>query len=443
MTTLVVGAGLAGVSAALRLAEAGRDVTLVSHGPGATALIGGTLDAASPSPGFAALPWRDPLRGHLLSPRQRLAWLVREAPAHPQSAVFGEAERAADAVTAGFERLSRALAGVGLGLEGSLDETLLLATSAGTLRPSDWALASVARGDVRTCPEIRVAAAPGLEGHDPAFLARTLADELDALGLGPRPVRVVNPRWPEGLLAGAAVGRAAACLDREGGEGVLDEVLRGQGGPNALLLLPPILGVARTAALWRAAERAAGGPVAELVGFAPHSVAGFRLDRALRAALALAGVAEERARVTSLAPDPAGPRVGLGDAAPRSFDGVVLATGRFTGGGLVAGADEVREPLLGLPLFDDEGRRLDGVPAHRGVRKGYANRQPLFAAGAVADRHLRPLDSGRRPAWPGVVLAGDLVGGFDPARERTGAGWAVASGFAAAESLLGRPEDPS
>jgi len=443
VTTLVVGAGLAGVSAALRLAEAGREVTVVSRGPGATALIGGTLDAASPSPGIAALPWRDPLRGHPLSPRERLAWLVREAPAHPQAAVFVEAERAAAQVTAGFARLSRALAEVGLPVAGSLDETLLLATSAGTLRPSDWALACVARGDVRNCAEIQVAAAPGLEGHDPAFLARTLADELDALGLGPRPVRVVQPRWPEGLLAGVPVGRAAASLDGEDGERILGEALKGQGGPGVLLLLPPILGVARNEALWRGVESAVGGPVAELVGFAPHTVAGFRLDRALRAALARAGVREERGRVTSLQAGSGGLRVGIGDEAPREVESVVLATGRFTGGGLLAGVHGVREPLLGLPLFDDEDRRLDGVPAHRGVRKGYGNRQPLFAAGVRADHGLRPLDVAGRPAWPGVVVAGDLVGGFDPARERTGAGWAVASGCAAAEALLAAAGEPS
>jgi glycerol-3-phosphate dehydrogenase subunit B len=434
---LVVGSGLAGVSAALRLAEAGHEVGLVSQGPGATALVGGTLDAASPSPGVAALPWRDPLRGHPLSPRERLAWLVREAPAHPHAAVFREAERAAEAVTAGFGLLAAALAEVGLPLAGSLDETLLLATSAGTLRPSDWALASVARGDVRSCPEIQVAAAPGLEGHDPAFLARTLADELDTLGLGPRPVRVVQPRWPESLIAGAPVGRAAAALDGEGGEAMLDDALKGQGGPDVLLLLPPILGVARNEALWRAAERTVGGPVAELVGFAPHTVAGFRIDLALQAALERAGVEVERGHVCSLQVGPAGPRVGVGDAPPRQVDGVVLATGRFTAGGLVAGAGDVREPLLDLPLYDDDDRRLDGVPARRAVRKGYGNRQPLYAAGARTDRGLHPLDARGRAAWPGVVLAGDLVGGFDPARERTGAGWAVASGFAAAEVLLG------
>ena len=183
--------------------------------------------------------------------------------------------------------------------------------------------------------------------------------------------------------------------------------------------------------------------MAELVGFAPHTVAGFRLDLALRAALARAGVTEERGRVSSLQPGPGGPRVGVGDEPPRQVDGVVLATGRFTGGGLVASANDVREPLLDLPLFDDEDRRLDGVPAHRGVRKGYGNRQPLYAAGARADRRLRPLDARGRLAWPGVVLAGDLVGGFDPARERTGAGWAVTSGFAAAEALLGVRGEPS
>jgi glycerol-3-phosphate dehydrogenase subunit B len=117
----------------------------------------------------------------------------------------------------------------------------------------------------------------------------------------------------------------------------------------------------------------------------------------------------------------------------------VLATGRFVGGGLEAGPEAVREALLGLPLYDGDGRRVDGVPAWRSARKGYGNEQPLYAAGVRTDRRLRPLGSHGRPQHARLFAAGDLLGGFDPSRERTGLGVALLSGIqagrAAAEAL--------
>jgi glycerol-3-phosphate dehydrogenase subunit B len=129
----------------------------------------------------------------------------------------------------------------------------------------------------------------------------------------------------------------------------------------------------------------------------------------------------------------------LADGQGIEADAVVLATGRFVGGGVEAGAEVVREPLLALPLYDADGRRIDGIPAWRSARKGYGNEQPLFSAGVRTDRRLRPLGSHGRPHHARLFAAGDLLGGFDPSRERTGLGVALISGIhagrAAAEAL--------
>ncbi len=111
---------------------------------------------------------------------------------------------------------------------------------------------------------------------------------------------------------------------------------------------------------------------------------------------------------------------------------VVLATGRFTGGGIATRGGEVHEPLLGLALHDAEGRRVDGSPPHRAVRKGYATWQPLYSAGVRVDAALRPLVPNGDVAAERVFCAGELIGGFDPARERTGMGVALLTGLAAA-----------
>ncbi|HEU4429402.1 MAG TPA: hypothetical protein VFT98_11655, partial [Myxococcota bacterium] len=67
------------------------------------------------------------------------------------------------------------------------------------------------------------------------------------------------------------------------------------------------------------------------------------------------------------------------------------------------------------------------------VRKGYATWQPLYTAGVRVDDQLRPLTPRGEPAAARVFCAGELIGGFDPARERTGMGVALLTGLAAAE----------
>ena len=59
MTTLVIGAGLAGLTAALMLKKSGEDVTIISHGLGSLSLSDGTLsiyDSPTPLQAIGQLP---------------------------------------------------------------------------------------------------------------------------------------------------------------------------------------------------------------------------------------------------------------------------------------------------------------------------------------------------------------------------------------------------
>jgi glycerol-3-phosphate dehydrogenase subunit B len=206
-----------------------------------------------------------------------------------------------------------------------------------------------------------------------------------------------------------------------------------------------VLGLDTNAQLLAALEAASGSRVGEALAYPPHAVCGYRLQRALEAAVRRAGAERVIGRVRGISA--AGDRLALvlGDEPARRVeaDAVVLATGRFVGGGLAAGEGAVRETLLALPLHDGDGRRIDGIPAHRSARKGYGNEQPLFSAGVRTDRRLRPLGAQGRPHHARLFAAGDLLGGFDPARERTGLGVALLSGIhagrAAAEALRAPP----
>jgi len=441
LTIAVVGGGLAGAAATLALAEAGAEVVQIAGPPGASALGSGALDVASVSPGVPWLAARDALRGAPLSTLDRLALLLREAPSHPYARLFGaDAGAAASAARAGVERLSRWLAAHGAALHGSFEASTLLACSPGTLRFVDFATPGPAGGDVAACDEIGVLAAPGLAGYDARFTVRGLTAELEAVGLAHKRVRLVSIAWPEGLLDEQPA-RVAARLDAPGAGDALARALRGAGGAGCVLLGPPVLGISRTQALVAGLSEAAGSPVAEVLSYPPHALAGYRFERALRAAVAASAARVIAGRVRALRAGQRGEshalevetRAGIEQLPVRV---AVLATGRFTGGGITASGGDVREPLLGLPLHDADGRRIDGIPPHRSVRKGYASWQPLYSAGVRVDAQLRPLEPGGEPAAERVFCAGELIGGFDPARERSGLGVALLTALAAAERAV-------
>ena len=317
----------------------------------------------------------------------------------------------------------------------------------GTLRIADYALGPVAGADVLTASELAVVDLPALEGWDARALARTLAHELDTLGLRKLPLSVVHPTLPERLCAEASPARVAAQLDRPEARAALAEAVAGLGAEGRVLLFPPVLGLDAHAPLIAALEAASGSRVGEALAFPPHAVNGYRLQRALDAALRRAGVERVSARVRSVAAaenDRLALTLADGQGRGIEADAVVLATGRFVGGGLEAASEAVREPLLALPLYDGDGRRVDGIPAvaerAQGLRQRAAAvlgrrahrsaaapaRQPRPPAARAPVRRRRPARRLRPEPRAHRPRCGAAVG--DPRRPRGRRGAARAGG---------------
>src|SRR5690606_37010374 len=294
---------------ALELAAAGAAVTLVRAGPGATALGWGTLDVAGASPlRRGGLPLRDAPGGPPLAPARRLVLAGAAHPAHPYAVLWqdhGPGGEPAEAAAA----LDAWPAPAGLRVRGSLERTCWLADVHGALRAADLALASVGDGDLAGVGEIVLADVPGLAGYEARAALRRLAAELAAVGEGGRRLRLVRLALPPALqaLAGAPA-RLARALEDGAAQDALRPALAGAGGAGRIVLFPPVLGLAAGEAVRAWARDAAGGAVAELVGSPALALAGWRLDRALQAALARAGVVVRAARALGAACD--GARVG-------------------------------------------------------------------------------------------------------------------------------------
>ncbi len=414
---LVVGGGLAGAVAALAARASGATVLLVRRAPGATALFGGAFGVA---PDLDALPG-DPLLGRR-SPLESARRLAARRPGHPY-ARLGTAELE--------EALGFAAAHLSALVEPPDGRPRFLAHVSGGLAECALCLRSQAAGDLRRVRGL--AAVIGFSGHL-GFDARLVASAAARLTSSGGPAVAVAEALAftapgDGALRPVELARA---LEPPGAAEALGEALRAVLPRGAVVaLVPPVLGLDPVARVHARVEAAAGLPVAEVVADPPSSVPGLRLDQAMLARLAGAGVDVLTGDLAAGAGPGQAVRVGEAAVEARSW---VLATGRFLGGGLVRRGGLV-EPLFGLPVLASEagagGLTLAGRPPWMLTTRQRTDAQPLLAAGVAVDAACRPLDEAGRPFAERLFAAGALLGGHEHAADGTGLGVAILSGWIA------------
>jgi glycerol-3-phosphate dehydrogenase subunit B len=410
---VVIGAGLAGLAAAVRTAEAGARVLVLAKGVGATHLSPVTIDVLGYAP------------ERVEHPREALAALPA---GHPYGLV------GADGVTAAVAWFRDRIAGgslPGYAYTGGLDENLLLPTAVGAARPTALAPESLAGGDLRDPAPICVVGFRALKDFHPALLA----DNLSRSGLGVQARAIELDLSPEGRRDVNSLGFARGFDDPRFRAEVIGAVAP-RLHADERVAFPAVLGIADPHGAWAEIERALGHRVFEIPTL-PPSVPGMRVFAILREALRRAGGrmvlnnvvtgAESRdGRVSAVRT-----RLGLREER-RGADWVVLATGGFASGGLELDSYwQARETALGLPL---SGLPEPGEPR---FSPEYFGEQPMARVGVAADRELRPLDPAGDRAAENVLVAGATLAGAQPWREGSGDGLSLSTGHRAAELVLG------
>jgi glycerol-3-phosphate dehydrogenase subunit B len=420
----VIGAGLAGLLTAVRLAENGARVVVLSEGNGALHWAGGPMDV-----GF---------RKGARSAATVVAQLARRR-SHPYAVLGGDVAPALD----WFQRLT---ADLGLPHAGSLGGAFgALPTGIGGIRPVSVVPEAQAPALQPWAPGERLVLA-GQAGYKD-FWPRAAASSLarpEVWGAFSRPEQVVGVAvdWP-GLRERRNLNalRIAEHFDdpdwRAAALDITARAVASTGSGPVRVGLPAVLGLRDHGRVLSDAIQRFGAPVIELP-LVPPGIPGMRLHDLLRAKLrALGGrilVGERVARVEASAATVSAVATEAATREVRTRVGaLVLATGGVAGGGLVGDPDgTIREVVLGLPT--------DGPPIERWLHGDPLDPAslPIAAAGIRTDEALRPLDPlrpGDGPLFENVRVVGSLLAGQQWMIDRSGDGVALASAWRAAASL--------
>ena len=422
--SIVIGGGMAGLSAALRLAEAGQKTLLMASGQSALHFSSGSIDLLE-SDG---------------DPRAALPAFLAAHPEHPYGKV-GLAN-----IEASLADLQRHCAEEGLPLFRQERNHQRL-TPIGTLKSTWLSPATCAcLTDAPAPVAILLATLAGFRDFHPALAAANLAAQPRfahcriLTGEIHLPQLATFSRNPHEFRS-ADIARLfdkqqhdkqdlLADLAREIGR-LLDEQVLECGEPGCRdIVLPACLSLGLVGPRLAELEQRTGCTIKE-VATMPPSLIGMRMQEALkRRFMALGGtfLTSERVLGASFDGDKViGVHSQNGDDQLFEADHFVLASGSFFSRGLESRLGGIREPI-----FDADVLSLPERDAWAGRR--LFDHHPFMGFGVKTDAQLRVLRGGK----PLVNLygAGSVLAHYDPVREGSGSGVAVATGWQAAGHIL-------
>jgi glycerol-3-phosphate dehydrogenase subunit B len=411
---VVIGAGLAGMTAGVRLAESGASVAVIAKGVGSLHLGGATIDVL----GYAPEP--------VDSPATALGEFIAAHPEHPYARI-------------GINAVSESIVWVKdhlneIGFTGDLGTNFRLPTAVGTLKPTAVVPLSMASGDVRRGGSFLIIGLESLKDFYPAYCADNLSAAHISNGASVR-ARGVSIADPVGQEADVSPLGFARQLENPTLRQAFIGTIRSHLVSGESVGVPAVLGVDDAATVLGALRDGLETDVFEIPTL-PPSVPGIRAFRKLRSLLRSAGgrlvvgpeaigAEVDGSRVTAVNVDTS-TRVVKYYA--RDF---LLASGGVAAGGVSMDSDwRFTEAVFGFPVA------LAPEPGEERFLPEYFGQQPSARAGVAIDESLRPTDSRGEPVYDNVRVAGATIAGAEPWREKSGNGIALATGFTAAGEIL-------
>ncbi|WP_421281681.1 glycerol-3-phosphate dehydrogenase subunit GlpB [Aeromonas taiwanensis] len=418
--TIVIGGGMAGLSAALRLAEAGQKTLLMASGQSALHFSSGSVDLLE-SEG---------------DPRAALPAFMAANPEHPYNKV------GMTHIEASLADLQRHCAEEGLSLFRQEQNHQRL-TPIGTLK-STWISPETCAcvTDAPVPDTLLLATLEGFRDFHPRLAAANLATHPRFAHCRILTGDIRIPQLAEFSRNPHEFRSAdiARLFDKQGGGNhslmadlarEISRMVMECGEPGCChIVLPACLSLGLVGPRLRDLEKRTGCTIRE-VATMPPSLIGMRMQEALkRRFIALGGTFLTSERVLGARYE--GNRVvGVhsqnGDDQLFEADHFVLASGSFFSRGLESRLRGIREPI-----FDADVLSLPERDAWAGRR--LFDHHPFMGFGVKTDEMLRVLRGGKPLA--NLYGAGSVLAHYDPIKEGSGSGVAVATGWQAAGHIL-------
>ena len=408
---VVIGAGMAGLAAAIKAADAGLSVTLISKGVGGIQLGAGTVDILGYGP--------DPIE----RPLDALAAHVASRPTHPYAHL--SPERVGSAVA-----WLRDIVGPDA-LVGDENRNVRIPTGVGALRPTCLIPPSMEAGIPRAGARYAIVGLARFKDFYPGLVAENISRQA---GPDSQPIRAralsVDYVARDGEIDSTGTTHARS-LDHEENRARLADQIRPLLDDAEIVGLPAVLGLEDPSA-WRDLADRLGHPVFE-IPIQPPSVPGMRLTARL------SRLASSKARVIAGSPITAvHTNRGRVEAVEYASAGrpttvptrsLILAAGGFESGALdVDSYGTVRETICGLPVMGAQGQLLHA--------DFWGEDQPLFLSGLAVNDSMRVLGADSTPVYTNLYAAGGNLAGATRWREKSGEGIALASALAAVETIV-------
>jgi glycerol-3-phosphate dehydrogenase subunit B len=402
---LVIGAGLAGLTAAWHAAKAGLTVKVIAKGMGVTHWHAGTIDVL----GY------DSTGKGVARPLDALDDLP---PEHPYR-LLGQ-----ERLSAGLTDFASLTAELGLPYSGARTngDNLWLPSPVGAARPTFLAPAGQAAGDLSTGQPLLVVGVEGMRDFYPKLIAENLAKQGHTARHAFLPLSLFTPRHDVTTLQLAKLVEEPSRLTQ------LAEALTRLVKSGERIGLPAILGFEDHPAVLARLSEATGAPVFEIPTL-PPSVPGIRLHTRLRRKLEAMSVRVEIG-MEAISFGAEGERISWVETETSSRPlkhraaNFLLATGGILGGGINSDhTGRAWEVIFDLPLTIPPDRSgwfrphfLDG------------GGQPVFRGGVPVNENFQPIHPDGAPVYANLWAAGGTLAGADPIRERSVEGIAVGTG---------------
>lgn len=412
----VIGAGMAGMAATLFAAERGISTVQCGSAGGLT-FAGGMLDLLGRDPEdhsrFLSNPWKG------------IRALGRSEPEHPYR-LMGRG-----IIEESLRLFTAFLSSCGLPYVSEPESNSKTPTAMGTVKPTYFVPRNMWDGVV-AMRERKSCLLVGFRGMK-EFSAVQMAANLSGQWQGLRAVGIEFPGaentselYPEQL---------ARSLEVPGNRAALAKRIRQSLKAEAAVGLPAILGIHRVSEIREEISKMIGVPVFE-IPTPLVSVYGLRIREAFEQQLPQKGVrCFFGSKVHRVEAQPGSRfKLQINQGKQMRFidaESVVLAGGRFLGGGLKSDRKRIRESLFNLPVVQPDSR----MDWHASCFLG-RDSHPVNRSGLAVNSHFQPLDGKGQPVFKGLFAAGSILANQDWIREQSGSGISISTAYAAVQSFL-------